>query len=81
MVNKSSQIQVEVRRRESESPVSLMRRFSKKVQQAGLVKRVRAIRFRERSKTKRQMREMAIRRKKRFEEKQLLKKLGKIKAK
>lgn len=81
MTNKSTQAQVEVRRRESESPVSLMRRFSRKVQQSGLVKRVRAIRFRERSKSKRQTREMAIRRKKRFEEKQLLKKLGKIKAK
>lgn len=79
MMNKSTQ--VEVSRRESESPVSLMRRFSRKVQQAGLVKRVRAIQFRERVKTKRQIRETAIRRKKRFEEKQLLKKLGKIKTK
>lgn len=81
MTNQSIQAQVEVRRRESESPASLMRRFSRKVQQSGLVKRVRAIQFRERSKTKRQMREMAIRKKKRFEEKQLLKKLGKIKTK
>lgn len=79
MMNKSTQ--VEVSRRESESSVSLMRRFSRKVQQAGLVKRVRAIQFRERAKTKRQIRETAIRRKKRFEEKQLLKKLGKIKTK
>lgn len=79
MIKKSTQ--VEVSRRESESPVSLMRRFSRKVQQAGLVKRVRAIQFRDRPKTKRQMREVAIRRKKRFEEKQLLRKLGKIKTK
>ncbi len=77
MANKNPQI--EVTRRESESPASLMRRFSRKVQQSGLLKRVRAHQFRGRSKSKRKVRENAIRKKKYSEHMSLMKKLGKVK--
>ena len=79
MTNKNPQI--EVHRRESESPASLMRRFSKKALLAGILKRVRAAQFRVRVKSKRYIRETAIRRKKFAEEQRYLKKIGKIKAK
>lgn len=79
MKNKNPQI--EVHKRDSETTSSLMRRFSRKVQQSGLLKRVRAIQYRERPKSRKRVRDLAIRKKKYAEHMRYMKKLGKIKDK
>jgi len=44
---------IEVKKRERENPRSLLRRFSRRIQQSGILIRARKARFREREKTKR----------------------------
>ncbi|MBI5465843.1 MAG: 30S ribosomal protein S21 [Candidatus Kerfeldbacteria bacterium] len=53
---------IEVKRKEGESVESLLRRFSKKVQQSGLIIRTKKRRFFEPDKTKREQRSEALRR-------------------
>lgn len=69
---------VEVRRKEGESGESLIRRFTRKVQQSGLLIRAKRRRFYERDKNKRQVREEAIRRKELHDHREYLKKIGKL---
>ncbi|MFH1175402.1 MAG: hypothetical protein V1698_01630 [bacterium] len=70
---------VEVRKREKESNESLLRRFSRKVQQSGLLLKARRIRFREQVKSKSRLREDAIRRSEMQKQRDYLKKIGKLK--
>lgn len=69
---------VEVKRREGESSESLLRRFTKRVQQSGVLIRAKKGKFKEARKSKREMREDAIRRRKIKEKKEYLRKIGKL---
>jgi len=69
---------LEVKRKEKESPQSLVRRFTKRIQQSGILLRARKSRFKQKEQSKDQKKKTASRReemKKKYEE---LKKLGKI---
>lgn len=69
---------VEVKKREGESGESLLRRFTKKVQQSGLLIRAKKGRFYDPPKTKREIRVDALRRKSIREKKEYLRKIGKL---
>jgi len=69
---------VEVRRKDNEGTDSLVRRFSRKVQQSGVLLQAKKIRFHTQSKNKRQVREEAQRRTELQTERDRLIKLGEI---
>ena len=69
---------VEVKKRAGESAESLLRRFTKKVQQSGVLLRARKGRFYVPPKSKRQVKVEAIRRELIKEKKEYLKKIGKL---
>lgn len=69
---------IEVKRRDTESVESLMRRFSKKVQQSGLIIRTKKRRFFESPKTKTEQRSDALRRGKIRVRKEYLRKTGQL---
>ncbi|MBU1149147.1 30S ribosomal protein S21 [Patescibacteria group bacterium] len=69
---------VEVKRKDGETPESLLRRFSKRVQQSGVLLRAKKNRFYEKPKNKRTQKEEALRRKAVREKKEHLKKIGKL---
>jgi len=70
---------VEVVKNQNEANATLVRRFTKKVQSAGLVKHVRTLRFRVRSLSVLKKKEKALKRITRKKETERLKKLGKTK--
>jgi len=67
---------IEVKKRERENPRSLLRRFTRRIQQSGILIRARKARFREREKTKRERRASALRRTRIGKEKEKLRKMG-----
>lgn len=69
---------VEVRRKEGESPESLVRRFTKKVQASGVLIRAKKGRYHEPKKSKLKVRQDAMRRTQIREKKEQLRKLGKL---
>ncbi len=69
---------VEVKRKERENVGSLLRRFSKKVQQSKLLIHAREIRFRQPKKSRPERRKNALKRNEIREEKEMLRKLGKL---
>lgn len=69
---------VEVTRRDNEGTESLIRRFSRKVQQSGVLLQARKVRFYERKKNRRRVREEAQRRAELTAERDRLIKLGEI---
>lgn len=69
---------IEVRRRENESSESLLRRFSKRVQQSGVLLRAKKRRFYEKGKNKRAQRQDALRRLGIREQREVLRKMGKL---
>lgn len=69
---------VEVKRKENETAESMVRRFNRKVQQSGVVIRARKNRFYQREKSRNVLRELAVRRSKMREEREELRKLGKL---
>ena len=69
----------EVKRKRSETFESLLRRFHKKLQQSGRLIQSRKIRFHERPKNRTQMRKDALRRLDIGEQREYLKKIGKLK--
>lgn len=69
---------VEVRRRDNESTEGLIRRFTRKVQQSGVLLQARKVRYYERKKSKRRVREEAQRRAVLRSERDRLIKLGEI---
>lgn len=68
----------EVKRKKGESFESLIRRFSKKVQQSGRVLQVRKIRFHAKDKNKTSVRSAAARRQEITAKREYLKKIGKL---
>ena len=71
-------VAVEVKKKDGESPESLVRRFSKKVQSSGLLIRAKKGRFHARKKSKHQLKEEASRRKLIRDKKEQLRKIGKL---
>lgn len=69
---------VEVKRKDGESYESLLRRFTRKVQQSGVLIRARRNRFYDPPKSKIMQRQDAVKRGELREKKEELKKLGKI---
>lgn len=69
---------VEVKRRDNEGPDSLVRRFSRKVQQSGVLLQARKIRYYTRKKNRRLLREEAQRRAELTAERDRLIKLGEL---
>ncbi len=69
---------VQVTRKDNEGTESLLRRFSRKVQQSGVLLQARKVRFHERKKNRRKVREEAQRRKELTTERDRLIKLGEI---
>lgn len=69
---------VYVKRRENESVAAMIRRFTRRVQQSGILLRARKIRFYEPKPNKRLMQERALRRLAVMKEQERLAKLGKI---
>ena len=67
---------IEVRKKDKESTGSLLRRFSRRVQQSGVLLRARRARFFQKPKTKRQMKESALRRQDLRKQRTRLMKLG-----
>ena len=69
---------IEVRKKEKETDESLIRRFSRRVQQSGVLVRARKIRFRNEEKSKKEKREEALYKTKIRKEIDKMKKLGKF---
>lgn len=69
---------VEVKRKEGESFESLLRRFNRRIQQSGVLIRARKIQFYEPPKSRNLQRENARRRAELAEERENLRKLGKL---
>lgn len=69
---------VEVKKKDNEGVESLVRRFSRKVQQSGVLLQARKIRFHERKKNRRKVREDAQRRAELSAERDRLIKLGEL---
>jgi ribosomal protein S21 len=68
----------EVKRKKGETFESLVRRFSKKVQQSGRLLQVRKIRFKSKQKNKTAVRSAAARREEITAKREYLKKIGKL---
>lgn len=69
---------IEVKRRDGESLESLVRRFTRRIQQSGVIIRAKEGQFFQKRKTKRELRERALRRKQIKDKKEYLKKIGKL---
>ena len=69
---------IEVKRKEKETSENLIRRFSHRIQQSGVLVRARKVRFREEKKSKREVRQGAMYRAKVKKIVNRLKKMGKF---
>ncbi len=69
---------VEVKRKEHESVESLIRRFNKRVQQSGIILRAKKRRFYETPRTKRELRQAAVRGQMIAKRKEYLQKTGQL---
>jgi ribosomal protein S21 len=67
---------VEVEKKDKETSESLIRRFTRQIQQSGVLPKARKLRFTQKKKTKRKLREEAIYRDKIKKEVDKLKKMG-----
>jgi len=69
-------VAVEVKKQKGETTRGLLRRFSRRIQQSGVLVNARKSRFHEKEKTKRERRDNALRRVKIGKEKEKLRKMG-----
>lgn len=69
---------LEVKKQERETAQSLVRRFSRRIQQSGILLRARKTRFKARPKSRQAKKRAALRREELRKEYKKLKKLGKI---
>jgi len=67
---------LEVKKQQRETPQALIRRFTKRLQQSGILLRARRVRFRQRSKSRQMEKRAALRREEIKKEYEKLKKLG-----
>ncbi|PIR70546.1 MAG: hypothetical protein COU46_00820 [Candidatus Niyogibacteria bacterium CG10_big_fil_rev_8_21_14_0_10_42_19] len=77
-MNEGKKPVIEVKRRESETPMSLMRRFSRKIQQSSVLRHARSIQFHNRPDSKVKLKNRTIKKIEKYKKNKLLKKLGKI---
>lgn len=68
---------LEVKKQEKETSQNLIRRFTRSIQQSGILLRARRIRFKERKKSEQMKKRAALRREEKKREYEWLKKLGK----
>lgn len=68
---------IEIKKRERETSQGLVRRFSKRIKQSGILLRARQIRFRERPKSRQMKKKSALRREEMRKEYERLEKMGK----
>lgn len=71
-------INVEIKKTGHENPMSLIRRFSRKMQESGIIPKVKGNRYSERGLSKLSQKTLALRRLTRRAEVERLKKLGKM---
>ncbi len=69
---------LEVKRKDGESFESLLRRFTRKTIQSGKILQAKKIRFHQKPKTKRELKESALRREKVKNERDYLKRIGRL---
>lgn len=69
---------LEVKRKDNESFESLLRRFTRKTIQSGKILQAKKIRFHQKPKTKRELKESALRREKVKNERDYLKRIGRL---
>lgn len=69
---------LEVKKQNRETSQSLIRRFTRRIQQSGILLRARKIRFRKRKKSKQLQKRAALRREETKKEYEKLRKLGKM---
>ena len=69
---------IEAKRKDNEAVGAFLRRFTRKVQQSGVLIKSRKLRFKEDKKTKREKQEAAMRRAVNLKERERLFKLGKL---
>lgn len=69
---------IEVKKKDNESVGSLLRRFSRKVQQSGLLLQARSSRFQEKTKSRTERRKSALRRNELSAQREKDRKLGKL---
>lgn len=69
---------IEVKRKTNESAESLLRRFTRRIQQSRFLLRIKDNQYYRKSKTKRELRESAIRRRGIREKKEYLRRIGKL---
>ena len=70
---------IEVKRTASESNANLLRRFTKRVQTSGVLRRARSLKFSQRNKSELKSKQEALKRIKKRTDTDRLRKLGKIK--
>lgn len=70
---------LEVKKQNKETTQNLIRRFSRRIQQSGILHQARKIRFRERKKSEQMKKKAALKREELKKEYERLKKLGEIK--
>ncbi|MBI5139944.1 MAG: hypothetical protein HZA94_00640 [Candidatus Vogelbacteria bacterium] len=71
-------IQVEVVKSNNETPASLIRRFTKRVQESGVVRRAKSLRYNERNKSDYKKKKAALKRIANRKNKDKLRRLGKL---
>jgi len=69
---------IEAKRKDNEAVGAFLRRFTRKVQQSGVLIKSRKLRFKEDKKTKREKQDAAVRRAVNLKERERLFKLGKL---
>ena len=69
---------IEIRKNPNENNASILRRFSRKVQESGIIHKVKGSRYNERKESKLKVKKSALKRIGRRKEIEVLKKLGKI---
>ena len=72
---------IEVRKNPNENNASVLRRFSRRIQESGIIHKVKKNRYNERSESKLKVKKSALKRMARRKEIEVLKKLGKIASK
>lgn len=69
---------IEIKKNPNENNASVMRRFSRKVQESGIIPRVKSLRYNERAESKVKVKKSTLKRLTRRAQVEKLKKLGKI---
>ncbi len=69
---------IEVKKNPNENNASVLRRFSRRIQESGIIRKVKGARYNERSESKLKVKKSALKRMARRKEIEKLKKLGKM---